>query len=69
MKREEMKNSAPKLAALKLKPEVFKLPDGALNNIENAVIAEIIETKLKSKFGNTNPFNVSANYFNYFEEI
>ena len=63
-----MKNSAPKLAALKLKPEVFKLPDGALNNIENAVIAEIIETKLKSKFGNTNPFNVSANYFNYFED-
>ena len=68
MKREEMKNSAPKLAALKLKAAVFKLPDGALNDVENAVIAEILETQLKSKFGNANPFKVSANYFADFED-
>ncbi|MDP2088090.1 MAG: hypothetical protein Q8J84_01670 [Flavobacteriaceae bacterium] len=63
-----MKNIAPNLAALKLKPEVFKLPDGALDHAENSVLAELLETQLKSKSGNKNPFKVNANYFENFED-
>lgn len=68
MKREAMKNIAPKLTALKLKSTGFILPDGALDHIENGVLAALLETKLKSKTGATNPFKVTENYFENFED-
>ncbi|MDO9262098.1 MAG: hypothetical protein Q7U08_09175 [Flavobacteriaceae bacterium] len=68
MKREEMNHIAPRLAALKLKPEVFKLPDGALEHTEISVLAELGEIQLKSKFGKENPFKVSTTYFEDFED-
>ena len=68
MKREEMKNIAPKLTALKLKPTGFILADGAIDNFENAVLAELLGTKLKSTIGNTNPFKITENYFENFED-
>lgn len=67
MKREEIKNIAPKLTALKLKQAVFKLPDGALDSLEISVLAEHSETQLKLKYGNKNPFKTTANYFENFE--
>lgn len=63
-----MKNIAPKLSALKLKPEVFVLPFGALDHVEEGVLAEIIENQLKIKLGTENPFKVTSNYFESFED-
>lgn len=63
-----MNNIAPRLATLKLKPEVFRLPEGALSPTEISVLAALKEDRLKSKFGNENPFKVTAAYFENFED-
>lgn len=63
-----MKNIAPNLSALKVKPEAFILPDGALNDIEISVLSELLESKLKSKIGTINPFKVNETYFENFED-
>lgn len=68
MKKDEIKNIAPNLSALKLKSESFLLPDGALNEVEITVLAELLESKLKSKTGIQNPFKVHDNYFENFED-
>jgi hypothetical protein len=68
MKKDEMKNIAPILSALKLKPEAFILPDGALNEVEISVLSELLESKLKSKIGSINPFKVKESYFENFED-
>lgn len=68
MKKDEIKNIAPNLSALKLKPEPFLLAEGALNDVEITVLAELLESKLKSKIGIQNPFKVNENYFENFED-
>ena len=68
MKKDEIKNIAPNLSALKLKPEPFLLPEGALNDVEITVLAELLESKLKSKIGIQNPFKVNENYFENFDD-
>lgn len=68
MKKDEIKNIAPSLSALKLKPEPFLLAEGALNDVEITVLAELLESKLKSKIGIQNPFKVNENYFDNFED-
>lgn len=68
MKKNELKDIAPNLSALKLKSEPFILPDRALNEVEISVLAELLESKLKSKTGIQNPFIVNKNYFDNFED-
>lgn len=68
MKTDKLKNIAPNLAALKLKPEPFLLPDDALNEVEISVLTAILESKLKSGKGNQNLFKVNENYFENFED-
>ena len=68
MKREEMKNIAPKLAALKNNSGGFLAPNDALENTEFGVLAQLKELHLKEKNGNENPFKVSSQYFKNFEE-
>lgn len=68
MKKNELKDIAPNLSALKLKSEPFILPDGALNEVEISVLAELLESKLKSKTGIQNSFKAPKNYFENFED-
>ncbi len=68
MKNEDMKNIAPKLTALKATLEPFKMPDMALDNTELAVLAQLIEMQLKLKTGTDNPFKITNQYFENFED-
>lgn len=68
MNKDTMKKIAPHLAALKTKSDGFKLPKGALVTIENTVITTLKENQLKTKVGTQNPFKVSSNYFDDFED-
>jgi len=68
MKTDKLKNIAPNLSTLKLKSEPFLLPNGALNEVEISVLAEILESKLKSGKGTQNLFKVNENYFENFEQ-
>lgn len=68
MKKKEIRHITPNLAALKQKPEVFTLPGGALDTIENSILAQLLENKIKTKIGNTNPFKVTSDYFENFED-
>lgn len=68
MKKEEMKNIAPKLAALKNSSEMFILPKDALENTELGVLAQLKELQLKERIGNKNPFKVHPHYFENFED-
>lgn len=68
MKNEDIKNIAPKLTALKATLEPFKMPDMALDNTELAVLAQLIEMQLKLKTGTDNPFKITNQYFENFED-
>lgn len=67
MKKEELHKIAPTLAALKTKPEGFKIPINGIENLEVEVLSSILEKRLRQKLGFNNPFIVPENYFNEVE--